>query len=329
MWSRLAVLAGPGALGAFLVLGACADEFQPTDSRIDQGEARTRKPADASSSSSGSGGTSSGGSSGESPPPIDSGASSGSPPATCDLQKGVDAPFDMPGLVGADYRQHARLTPDELQVAFLQKRNPAQEGSLYDAYLAVRSSVEQPFGAPSPIANAAGVWAMSFSNDGLTLYLTSNADEPHIRSITRPALDQPFGEQRRITGVPEYSYSPFVTADDQLLFAYYPENPPSLLYSGALQGNSVSSPTLFYDGGGEIDYPALSADGNELFYGHIDSERNATYRRAVRQGEGWIESPMPGLLADTHEVTWISRDGCRVYLTNWRSLTLQQANRQR
>lgn len=312
--------------------GACAPQYEGEDQLVDRGEANTIPPRDA--------GGRGGGSSSGSLPPRDSGNTpsldgaiedAGSQPSgPCDPSKGIGPLGDMPGLVNTDYRTGARLTPDELEVVFLQVRNPEAESSPYDGYVASRATLGQPFGAPRKIDAIGAVFNVSLGADGLSLYFTPRDTNGAngVQISTRAARDAMFAGAAVVSGVPGWSYSPFVTADGALLFSQYPESSPSTILRGALAGGGIGAASPFFAAGGnDIDYPTLSSDGTELFYSEYLAPPNGAFRRAVRSGGSFVPTPLPGIDDANHEVTWVSADACRVYVTDWRSYTLKVAQR--
>lgn len=265
-------------------------------------------------------------------PPRDAGGDASEPSAACDPSHGVGPLLDMPGLVNAtDYRTGARLTPDELEVVFLQVRNPSDNQSPYDAYLASRGASSEPFGAPRRIESALGVYAISISADGLSMYYTPQGatGQNGLMVTTRASRDAEFAGNVVVRGAPEWSYSPFATADGALLFSQYPAQSPSSIMRGVLGNGVVSaSSQLFFTGQYDIDFPTLSSDGVELFYSEYLSESDGAFRRAVREGAAFLPAALPsGIDEKQHEVTWVSADACRIYVTDWRAATLKVAQR--
>lgn len=326
------VLALLGGLYACFVAGACAARFEGEDELIDRGEANT--PA-----SGRDGGGRSSSSSGALPPrdsgaepPTEAGADTGAPPeGPCDPTHGVGPLAPMPGLVNqSDYRTGARLTPDELHAAFLQVRNPADNQSPYDAYVASRATRNEPFGAPQKVNPAAPAHSVSLGTDGLSLYFTPvNPNGSNgVQITTRPSLDAAFAGTSNVSGVPGWSYSPFATADGALLFSQYPESSAATILRGTVVGANLSGVSPLFGAGNnnDVDYPTLSSDGTELFYTEY-VPGDVVFRRAVRAGTSYVPTPMAGLDQTLHEVTWVSADACRVYVTDWRAYTLQVAQR--
>jgi len=324
--SVLLIALGSGLYAAF-VAGACASPYQGQDTElVDRSEANAPIGRDGAPSGSSSGaipGTEAGaGETGTEQPPGE---------GPCDSSHGVGALEDVAGLVSADYRMGARLSEDELHVVFLQVRDRAAEGSPTDAYVASRASKTAPFDAPQKVNAAAASIVVSLSPDALSMYFTPHRPTGNdgVQITTRSSRDAMFVGAAAVAGVPAYSYSPFATAAGTLLFAQFPDSAASTILQAPVSGMGVGgAEALFGLGSNDVDFPTLSSDGAELFYTEYLQPSGGAYRRATRAGGGaFAPVPLPGLDESLHEVTWVSADACRLYVTDWRSYTLQVARR--
>lgn len=326
-------MAAPLALAVF---GACAAPYQGEDDAFDRGEASAAPPR-----KDGGGGGATGGSSGSRPgdgggpllPDADT-PDSGPVAVACDPGKGVGAIVDVPGLVNAsDLRAEARFSADELHVVFTQVRNPQGDNFVHDIYTASRTARDQPFGQPKAVAIAQNVFNASLSPDGLTLYFTpKNAGLLNgLQVATRATPDADFGAATVLGGAPQGSYDPFATTDGRLLFSQYPQEAPSTIQVATVVGGSLTGiGTFFGVSNTDVDYPSLSSDGVELFYtAYVGQSFDAVFRRATRQGDGSYAgaTALGGLDEVNQEVTWVSADACRVYMTDWRGYQLRMAVR--
>jgi hypothetical protein len=336
-WVRSALLTCLlASLAASAALVACAPEFQGETDGFDRGEASAAPRSD--------GGSNPGSSSGGTTPPRDGGnallpdgavADTGTPSEPpCDPQKGVGEIVDVPGLVNAsDYRAEARLSLDELHVVFTQVRDPNAQNYVHDLYVASRATRNDAFGNIKPVPFTSNVFTAALGTDGLSLYFTPKDAGPNngVQYTTRATGDADFAAPSVVAGVPQYSYDPFVTADGRLLFAIYPDAAPATIQSATLAGGTISGmQTLFGVAGTDVDYASLSSDGTELFYtAYQGSNADAAFRRATRQGDGSYAgaTALGGLDEQNQEVTWVSPDACRVYMTDWRGYTLRMAKR--
>ena len=324
------------SLGVSAALAACAKPFEAGDDTFDRGEASAAPPrTDGGNTGSSSGGSKNPRDGGETLLP-DGGtdSDSGVPvEVPCDPTKGVGEVVDVPGLASASaLRAEARLSLDELQIVFTQVRDRNAQQFVWDLYTASRASKTAPFENIQPVPTGQNAFTGALGLDGLSLYFTPHdATAANGLQVTTRTAGGAFTGATVLAGMPAYSYDPFVTNDGRLLFAAYPDHNPSTIQAAALSGASISGPqTIFAVAGMDVDYASLSIDGTELFYTtYLPPDGNAVFRRATRQGDGSYAgaAALAGLDEQNQEVTWVSADACRVYMTDWRGDLLRMGKR--
>lgn len=242
----------------------------------------------------------------------------GSSPA-CDLAKPFGAAAEVPNLHEATANdQHATLTGDELTLYFASDRTP---GGKWHIYTATRASVTSPFSAPTQVGatfSAEGESNPSISPDGNTIYFDSyrvTAGLLHIFTSTRSSAGVVFPTPTMITG--DYLLHPSVTADGSALFT-------SNIQSGGLArldrtGGGFGAPQVVAIATGNSVVSPVSSDDLTMYLalGDTNGHEILVSKRASK-GVSW---PAPVTVAELKtsatraEPSWISADGCRLYLT--------------
>lgn len=322
------------ALG--VAIAACATPFEGGDDTFHRGGARTAPPrTDASTNAGSSGGGTKTPRDGGGEPWSDGGENDAGValPPTCDPSHGVGEIIDVPGLASASaVRAEARLSADELNVVFAQVRDPAAAQFVWDLYTASRPSTTEPFGTIQLVSTTQTAFSGSLSPDGLSLYFTPfNVDGANGLQVTTRAAGGAFAGAAIVAGSPPDSYAPFATSDGRLLFAAYSQNAPALIRAATLSGAGLSNlQTLLGVAGLDVDYPSLSSDATELFYTvFTEPDHRPAYRRATRLADESYAgaAALAGLDELNQEVTWVSADACRLYMTDWRGNLLRVGQR--
>jgi Tol biopolymer transport system component len=261
-------------------------------------------------------------------PSIDSPAA----PTTCAWDAAFDPPVEVAELSGANNDWDARLTADQLTVYFTSDRPGGQGGN--DIYIAMRSSIAIPFGAPSPVAavdTASLDAAPSLAGDGLALYFTSDraAAVPSIFVSTRTDINSPWGGAQSVAGLGtgQNDFSPMVASGSGTLYFTSLRSGARDLYT-ALRTNptAFASPTAIaeLDSPDDESYPTISSDEKTIYYGR--SQVGGTYdvwvahRDRVTDPFGTPRAVTELNTASSNDVPgWLSPDGCTLYLSSDRA----------
>jgi hypothetical protein len=236
----------------------------------------------------------------------------------CDVTKPFGTAIEVPGLHDPlAHDVHATLTDDELTVFF--GTNRMDHSGILHVYSSTRTTRDAGFPMPmlvGPTFSDQGESHPSISPDGNTLYLDSSRviAGSNLFVSARSNAGVVFPMPAKITG--DFLIDPGITDDGNALYA---ANLSSGLIvrmprSGATFGaqetvalpvqSSVVSPvtrdelTLYFSLGDTV--------GNDIYV----AKRNST-------SAAWVASEVTELKISTGlaEPSWISRDGCRLYLT--------------
>jgi hypothetical protein len=236
----------------------------------------------------------------------------------CDVNKPFGTAIEVPGLhdpLATDV--HATLTDDELTVYF--GTNRMDHSGIMHIYSSTRPTREAGFPMPmlvGPTFSDQGESHPSISPDGNTLYLDSSRVIPgsNVFASARSNAGVVFPMPAKITG--DFLIDPAITDDGNALYAANLSSglivrmPRSGTTFGAQETvalavqNSVVSPvtrdelTLYFSLGDTV--------GNDIYV----AKRSST-------SAAWVASEVTELKISSTlaEPSWLSRDGCRLYLT--------------
>ena len=252
----------------------------------------------------------------DAPPGIDAPMQADAPAPACDLGKAFGTPAALPVIhdpTGNDV--HATLTADEKTIYFASDR---QATGKFHIYSAARSQVTDPFGTPALVGalfSNAGESHPSVSPDGNTIFFDSYPTNIHVFTSTRPNATVVFPPPSQITG--DALIDPAITADGSALYV-------ANLSFGNLQRMEHSASG--FGAGQNVDIPAtmslvspVTNDDLTMFLSFGDTTGNmiAVTQRASKA----VSFPAPQLVAELQigaslaEPSWLSADGCRLYLT--------------
>jgi hypothetical protein len=247
----------------------------------------------------------------------------------CDPTTPFAAPVAVDGLNTTLDDATARLTADELMIVFSRR----QTNMTYDLYQATRASREEPFAGVSLIATVnsvnSDVWP-TISGDGLVLMFDSDRAQPGMFRpyvAKRASLTEPFGPPAVI---PELMIREVQLSLANLRSLYFTS--PNAVRTGqgmediwhvALDENQAltGTPTAVLGG---VNSPveevaaALTEDELHIFFRRTVAAEPDIYmssRSTVNDGFG-ASTPVPVVaIAAVNEVpTWVSADGCNLYL---------------
>jgi hypothetical protein len=249
-------------------------------------------------------------------------------PLTCDPTAPFDPPVPVEGFTAA--QGTVRLTADERTAVF-------QDTSAgYELYIADRDAIGEPFGGAVPLTSVNSADAdfdPTLTGDGLRLIFTSGraGDGSHLYVATRATTSSPFGAPSLLTDV----MAPTGTSDD----AHGYQRPDGMevwfssmragnvgardLYRAAASGSgfSAAEQVLAIESSDDDMLPVVSADGMAIYFassrpGGAGGLDIWTARRSTPGGSFGAPVPVTELsTAGTDFPTWMSLDGCRLYLS--------------
>ena len=254
-------------------------------------------------------------------------------------------PFDPPtpldsSINSASDDSDIHFTPDEL-VAYFASRRDSPYG---DMFVATRSAISQPFGAPSKVAGMAGAYegpeAPNVTSDQLDLLFFAGACSVALGSASlcgasRASMQESFGAPSAINvalGVKQRVLgSPYVTSDGLRLYVDAEFAPSSDGIATAIRatrnddfGSIAPVAVELGDAGGDWPGgPVVTPDELTLFFSRAVSggiwmaartstDTAFTGARELTEIDGMLPVSSKGLAVYP---TWISPDGCRLYLT--------------
>ncbi|HEY6179307.1 MAG TPA: hypothetical protein VIX73_32860 [Kofleriaceae bacterium] len=236
----------------------------------------------------------------------------------CDVTKPFGQAIEVPGLhdpLANDV--HATLTDDELTVYF--GTNRSDHGQVMHIYSSTRLTRDGVFPMPmlvGPTFSDQGESHPSISPDGNTLYLDSSRLIPgsNLFLSTRSNAGVVFPTPMKITG--DFLIDPGITSDGNALYA---ANLSSGLIvrmprTGSTFGGqeTVALPTQF-----SVVSP-VTRDELTLYFSLGDTVGNDIYvaKRGSTNG-AWVANEVTELKINSGlaEPSWLSVDGCRLYLT--------------
>ena len=261
-------------------------------------------------------------------------AAAEAPVPSCDPSQPFGTPALVPGLpVDTRAAIIARFSPDELTVYF-SRADPAQACCNYQIQVATRPGRGQPFGTATPLdpVNSPAIdQAPSVTADGLTLYLASDRDMSlgayKIYSATRARAGDPFGTPALVpmvvSATASIDSSPYVLPAGDVLYFGSSRSGNGELYrgernsAGFLSAAPVSVNGPLFEG-----TPVVSPDELTLYF---TSDRTGgaqggfdvwTATRTDRTAPfGPVANLTPVNTASDERPTFVSADGCRLYLT--------------
>jgi hypothetical protein len=252
----------------------------------------------------------------DAPSGIDSPMQADAPAPACDLTKAFGTPTALPVIHDPNGNDvHATLTTDELAIYFASDRQTAGKFHIYSAS---RAAVTDPFGTPaivSSLFSMAGESHPSVSPDGNTIFFDSYPTDIHVFTSTRANATVVFPPPSQITG--DALIDPAITADGSALYV-------ANLSFGNLQRMEHSAGG--FGAGQSVDIPATSSlvspvtnDDLTMFMSLGDTTGNTiavTHRTSKTMS---FPAPQPvaelQIGASLAEPSWLSADGCRLYLT--------------
>jgi Tol biopolymer transport system component len=226
----------------------------------------------------------------------------------------------------------ARLSGDELDVVF-EASDTSGEPQVWHASRAARTD---PFGAATLVVPAdGGGFDPALSRDGLTLVFGSNRSrKPGGRDIfiaTRPTRTDDFGAPvpvKAINGSSDEA-GPYLEPGNAKIWFFVIAGTEAI-WVAPESGDTFGQPAPVSElnDQGPAGFPVLSEDATYIYFRSTHDDAGLAHiwmaRRNSSGGRFGMARPVTELnsLADDTP-TWLSPDGCRLYLTSKRSGTYQ------
>jgi hypothetical protein len=256
----------------------------------------------------------------------------------CDLSKPFGAPVPITELNTAADDSSARLTHDELTVYFQRQASldAGVEGGAgsNDLFTASRPSLTKPFGLPSPLTSlntAAGEVDPSPTGDNLTLYFVSDraggSGASDLWFATRTSTQGPFTNATNVASLNTSSNEnqPYILADGlTLYFMRWTSTWDLVRATRPGQGAfSVDTSSVFgvVNTSANEGYPTVTPDELTLYFASNRAGGSGDYdvwvatRSSTNDPFGNVKNVTEVNTAQGDYPTWISDDGCRLYMT--------------
>ena len=306
--SRWALLLLPASFSVWLVT-ACVGDDPEGSPNVDSGAPDTGSGTPDTGSSSGG----------------DTGSSTDAPIAECDPTKPFGAPEKtLFNAINTSAREESPyLTPDELTMYFTSDRLNANAVVTFDIFRSTRAKIGDPFGVPEAVKGGVNSdkeeLGSIVAEDEKTMFFIGVGGGYEIFSSTRATTTADWGPATLVgggvngSGTNEY---PDEFRNGDLWFHRDDGSLRRLPKSGnGFGAEEAAAPEL-----GKIGTFRLSHDGTRAFFGKDEPDAGANIWTATRTGPGapftGIEK-VPNVNSPSGDyVSWVSLDGCRLYLAS-------------
>ena len=226
------------------------------------------------------------------------------------------------------------LSPDEHTIYLWREINDSNN----DIYIATRTRITDDFDPPQPlmgirtVQSEAEPWVVP---TGLTLLFSSHPRGPiHIQKATRPTLQDPFYlplEDLSAEDTSTAAYrTPYLTSNgEELWFVSDRGSDAGMLdvWRRSKSGDGFSSPVWVSELSSSSPemYPVLTADKLTIYISSTRPKGMGRYdiwraHRSVSSEPFGVPEPVPELNTTSDDrATWLSPDGCRLYLSSDRN----------
>jgi hypothetical protein len=244
----------------------------------------------------------------------------------CDPTKPFGTPTLVAGLDTSSDKQWGRLSTDELEIFY-------QAGGSTGAqvFLATRMSRLDGFGAPSLVSiNDPGTtnYDPMLSPDNVTLVFSSGRNGGpggrDLQRATRTARTADFGPVTAITAVNTGGdeSQPYLTLNNAALWLGVDED----IFVAQASGNSFTAPVAVAElnTSSDEEFPVPSADGSYLYFASNRAPATAADVWLARRPSSGAPFGTPVQVSELNSTaddtpTWLSLDGCRIYITSARA----------
>jgi hypothetical protein len=210
------------------------------------------------------------------------------------------------------------LSPDELSIYLGSARDGAVQFLLYAA---TRSTTDEPFGAPAQVAAVGGAQDPSVSGDGLTLYVQGALDGTlgalDIWRLTRTNHFDQFGPVENVASLNSTvnDGGPHVIGNGDVVYlSSVRDAGGNDIYRAERTGNDFAEPVRVLE---DAEDPTVTPDELRIFVARGSPEDIWTATRdSVDEPFGSLEPVAELNTEGIDRPTWISADGCRIYLVH-------------
>ena len=256
------------------------------------------------------------------------GGSDGPTPDTPDARvptcwgQAFSAPAPVASLNSAAPDIDLRLAPDELTAYFSRVGSAAPTMG----YVATRASATAPFGAPSSmtLGTSAELYSPSVTADGLTIYFTSSRTGTlgmsDVWKATRATTTASFGSVANVTELNSTATESdvYVVPDGSAIYFSSDRNTAGIhsIFRAANAGATFAAPTVVLTDTANliVNRVVVSPDELTMFY-QRGNEIYETRRAAKTDSFTLATTPLATINSvNADHPTWISPDGCRLYL---------------
>jgi len=263
---------------------------------------------------------------------------SDSPAAPCDLTKPFASPVPVDGVNTPSNDSGLHLTADELTGYLFSDRPPTPD---VDIWKVTRSRIDEPFSNATNGGDLAAVnttthgeYDPAISADGLALYFARIDGSEDIYFATRSATDLPFSAPVAVTiaNTTTDELQPWITFDGNELWFGSARTGKQDIYRSVRVGGVFGPPSQVL----ELESPAndfgavLTRDGLTVYFSSDRAEMwhfqiYAATRSSTSDGFGapYLVGELASPTAKVEWPSWVSLDGCRLYLSSDRSGTDQ------
>ena len=250
----------------------------------------------------------------------------------CNPSASFGRPIALDSLNTDAAEEDAHLSPDELTIYFSSDRRGSAG---LDIFQATRGSIAMPFGNVAPVTtvNTAGDDRQpNVTADGLSMFAFNQPTATsfrHITIATRPSTGVAFGAAQVLPTVngPTNDSDPYILPGGNALYLASDRAGNYGLYRSARTGGVFAAPTIV--GGVDLDTaeiegaPVVSANELTLFFASTGRRGVGSFDiyEATRAStaDGFSAAfPLTSLnTVDFEALSWISADGCNLYLTRF------------
>lgn len=256
--------------------------------------------------------------------------------ATCDLTKPFSAPELVPGVVNSTAIDGWLFLLPDLLTALSSSTRPLDGGFAgVNVYSLSRLTTDAAFGQLTPLSSlngagtGQGVDSPLLTADGLTVYLTNGSTGNYdVMVATRTTTALPFGAPQLVAapvnvngGGAGEDWPVWVSPDGATL--YLSSNRAGSngrdVYVAVKGGNGFGTPTAV---------AAVNSAGNDMYFtltpdelqGFLNRDNQIYYTSRTTKSAGFSPPVAVAELnsAGQQNVTWVSADGCTVYLSSSR-----------
>jgi hypothetical protein len=251
----------------------------------------------------------------------------------CDPAKPFDAPVALPGVNSANDEAWPNLSTDERTIYFHSNRGGAGALGGYDIFVATRASLADPFGTPAPLANVNTTGddeCPSVTADGQFLYVDRFATGTtgwDIWVAQRANTTVDFSAPTRVDSL---NSAGSIREDNQFVLP----NNGAMYFETNRTGNAeifraprnvggtfdAASSTLILATSEEISV-AVTPDELTMYFASNMTPTAGGYdiwmSKRTTTADGWGNPTTVTELstASTEYATWISADGCNIYMS--------------